>query len=64
MAYPIREKLLEIPIMQQESKEAIDWLLAHSEYRNVKEGDYFFKKGDLVEEMIIILEGEMSFMIE
>ncbi|MEQ8360194.1 MAG: ATP-binding protein [Cytophagales bacterium] len=64
MAYPIREKLLEIPIMQQESKEVIDWLLAHSEYRNVKEGDYFFKKGDLVEEMIIILEGEMSFMIE
>ncbi len=64
MDYPIREKLLEIPIMQQESKEVIDWLLAHSEYRNIKQGDYFFKKGDLVEEMIIILEGELNFMIE
>lgn len=64
MAYPIKEKLLEIPIFKEQDDSVVNWLLEKSEYRFEKAGSYLFKKGDTIDYMLIVLEGEITFMIE
>ncbi len=64
MSYPVREKLLNISFIKEQPSEVIDWLVSKGTYISATAGEVFFKKGDPVDRMLIILEGEVSFMIE
>jgi signal transduction histidine kinase len=64
MQYPVKQKLLAIPSIKEENEEVVDWLIERSSLKNFKTGGFLFRKGDPVEEMMIILEGEIHFMIE
>src|SRR5688572_21629915 len=44
--------------------EHLQWIIDRSEYSEVEEGGVFFKKGDPIDHMIMILEGSTSFYMD
>ena len=64
MPYPIKERLLEIPLIAEQPEEVLNWLTKNGEYRFISEGEFLFRKGDKIEHMLILLEGEVAFMVE
>ncbi len=41
--------------------EHLEWILGHSDYIEHKDGDLIFKKGDPIDYMAIIIEGEINY---
>ncbi len=44
--------------------EHLQWIIDRSEYSEVEEGGVFFKKGDPIDHMVMILEGTTSFYMD
>ncbi len=55
------EELKKIIALQNLPDEHLNWILAHSVYKEYEDGDIIFKTGDIIDEMSIILEGKIYF---
>ncbi len=55
------EELLQFPLFNDESLEAVEWIASQLEVRRYESGDVMLREGDPVRDFIIVLEGEMHF---
>ena len=51
-------QLKKSPSLEPVPENQLQWLVDHSEIRDLKEGDFLFKKGEPADHMLIILEGK------
>ena len=57
------EELKKVVALRNLSDEHLEWILAHSEYEEFKDGDTVLKTGEPTEHMGIIVEGKMNFYL-
>ena len=65
MANPITpDQLRTVIALQELPDEHLQWIIDRSEYNEFEEGAVFFRKGDPIDHMIMILEGSTSFYMD
>lgn len=57
------EELKKVIALRDLPDEHLEWILAHSEYNEYKDGDLINKTGDPADEMWILLEGKVYFYL-
>jgi signal transduction histidine kinase len=55
------EELLKLPLLDGESREAVEWIADHMEVRRFAAGETIIQEGDSAREFIIVLEGSVLF---
>jgi signal transduction histidine kinase len=55
------EDLIALPLLEGESREAVEWIAGHMEVRRFAAGETIIQAGDAASSFIIILEGEIHF---
>jgi signal transduction histidine kinase len=55
------DELRQVIALKDLPDEHLEWILKHSEYVEYEDGDLIFKKGDPIDYMAILLEGEVDY---
>ena len=58
------DRLAAIPLLVDIPREQIAWVVERGEISHLKSGEKFFRKGDPIDKLIIMLEGEVVFRVE
>ena len=55
------EELKNIISLRDLPDEHLEWILAHSEYREYSDGEIIFETGDIIDEMYFLIEGKIHY---
>lgn len=61
MPQPTVQELMQIPVFEGESAEAVEWIASLMEVRSYAVGEEMFRAGEAASEFVIVLEGEIHF---
>jgi len=60
----IIDKISQFPSLTEVPRDQIEWVVERGELLEYKTGDVFFKRGDTIDRLFIMLEGATNFMME
>jgi signal transduction histidine kinase len=60
----IFSKLKDFTIFQSIPEAQLQWLIAHSSYRTFEKGELYLKRGDSVDNLVVVLSGKISYSFE
>lgn len=60
----IVDQIASFPVLADVPRSQIEWVVERGTLEELKAGDEFFKRGDAIDRMFIVLEGTTNFMME